>query len=80
MVRTVLCLECGNCLWWLAVYSICSLPTYIVYLVQLITNNLRFITVLCQINHYDTIRVACNLCACTILNVDSLSHTSRRYW
>ena len=33
VVRTVLCLECGNCLWWLAVYSICSLRTYIVYLV-----------------------------------------------
>ena len=45
VVRTVLCLECGNYLWWLAVYSICSLRTYIVYLVQLITNNLHFITV-----------------------------------
>ena len=39
------------------VYSICSLQTYTLYLVSLITNNLCFITVLfiCQINHYNTI-------------------------
>ena len=28
---------------------------------------------ICQINHYHTIRVPCNLSACTILNVASLS-------
>ena len=39
------------------VYSICSLQTYTLYLVSLITNNLYFITVLfiCHINHYHTI-------------------------
>ena len=31
----------------LAVYYICSFRTHIVYLVQLITNNLCFVTVLC---------------------------------
>ena len=41
----------------LVVYSICSLRTYTLYLVSLITNNLCYITVLfiCQINHYHTI-------------------------
>ena len=49
------------------VYSICSLKTYTLYRVSLITNNLGFITALfiCQINHYHTIII-------TVIHLDIL--------
>ena len=60
----------------LAVYSICSLRTYTLYLVSLITVNLCFITALfiCQINHYHTIHVFtyCIILLCHILYVFTL--------
>ena len=60
----------------LAVYSICSLQTYTLYLVSLITVNLCFITALfiCQINHYHTIHVFtyCIILLCHILYVFTL--------
>ena len=51
----------------LVVYSICSLQTYTLYLVSLITYILCFITVsfICQINHYHTILEQSRCCSDT---------------